>query len=296
MKIDQLIYFIEAAKFEHIGKASKLLGISTSAISHSIASLEDELGYDLFQKKGKNIVLTEQGHALLIRSQELITQFRNLKESLVQSNLEKSYYRIAASHFLIYKLVAPVCAEIQKDFPKTTLELISYRSADVVRSVLAREMDFGICFSPQAHPDLEMTEIYQGEMFLTVKKSHPILKFPLSKQLSLLNQYPAVLPKAFQGIDLCLTHPMFEKHGIAPSVSATFDSYDTALSILQSSHSWSLIPDIVLRDESSKYSQIVPGRGWKAPFHISLIKLKQKFSPHFYSELAKQLRDFTESF
>jgi LysR family transcriptional activator of glutamate synthase operon len=58
MKIDQLIYFAETAKEEHIGRAAKILGISPSAISHSIASLEGELQLKLFQKKGKNIFLT----------------------------------------------------------------------------------------------------------------------------------------------------------------------------------------------------------------------------------------------
>ena len=291
MKIDQLIYFIETAKLEHIGKASKVLGISTSAISHSIAALEDELGHELFQKKGKNIVLTEQGQALLLLSQDLISQFRNLKESLLNSNQEKNHFRIAASHVLTYKLIAPICAQLNQQYPKTTLELISYRSADVVRSILAREMDFGICFSPQSHPDLEMTEIYKGRLLITVRKSHPILKAPKNKQIELLSQYPAVLPKAFQGIDLCITHPMFEKHGIRPQISTTFDSYDTAMRMIEESNSWSLIPDIITQDQLTKVAPILPASGWDAPFHVSMIKLKQKYTPVFYNELCKKLQE-----
>jgi hypothetical protein len=34
------------------------------------------------------------------------------------------------------------------------------------------------------------------------------------KQLSSISDYPAVLPKAFQGIGLCMSHPMFEKYEV----------------------------------------------------------------------------------
>ena len=51
MKLDQLTYFLEAARHEHIGKAAKAVAISPSAISHSISALEKELGRPLFKKR-----------------------------------------------------------------------------------------------------------------------------------------------------------------------------------------------------------------------------------------------------
>jgi len=39
----------------------------------------------------------------------------------------------------------------------------------------------------------------------------------------------AALPKAFQGIDNCETHPMFEAFGIVPDVRLVFDNYEVAI-------------------------------------------------------------------
>ncbi len=61
MKFDQLSYFVEAAKQQHLGRAARVLGVSPSTLSHSISSLEEELGRDLFQKKGKTLALTLHG-------------------------------------------------------------------------------------------------------------------------------------------------------------------------------------------------------------------------------------------
>ena len=56
MNFDQLRYFVETARFEHIGKAAKSVAISPSAISHAIANLEDELGLDPFGT-GDNVTM-----------------------------------------------------------------------------------------------------------------------------------------------------------------------------------------------------------------------------------------------
>lgn len=291
MKIDQLIYFTETARLEHIGKASKVLGISTSAISHSISSLEGELGYDLFEKKGKNIVLTDQGRNLLEQSQDLINQFQNLKQNLIGASAEKMHFRVAASHHISHRFVTAAWSKLNSTYPQVTLEILTYRSADVVKAVLNREIDFGICFSPQENPDLECKQIYGGELLITVKKNHPILKLKESDRIKALNSYTAVLPKAFQGIDLCISHPMFEKFEITPKANTLTDSYDISLELIKNSDYWGFTPDILIKKKTaSNFSSIKPMKGWNAPFNVSVIYLKKRFIPKFFNDLENQIR------
>lgn len=290
MKIDQLIYFNEAAKLEHIGKASKVLGISAGAISHSIGALEDELGYELFEKKGKNIVLTDSGKKLLEQSSELIHQFQNLKQSLLGSQQDKNSFKIAATHLLAHDSVTATWAKLSKTYPLVTLEIMSHRSAEVVSKVLAREVDFGVCFSPQPHPDLEIKEIHQGELLITVRKSHPILKLPVKDRIAALSNYPAVLPKAYQGIDVCIGHPMFEKHGLVPKAMTLTDSYDISLALIQKSECWGFTPSILLKKYKSELVGIKSEKNWVAPYGISVVQLKKKFIPSFFDAFTHDLQ------
>ena len=286
MKIDQLIYFNETAKLQHIGKASKILGISTSAISHSIASLEAELGYDLFEKKGKNIVLTDQGRNLLNQSQDLINQFQCLKQNLLGSHQERLNFKIAASHLLAHEILAPAWAQLAPSFPNATVEILTYRSADVVRAVLNREIDFGICFSPQENPELEIVELYKGDLVISVRNDHPILEENENRRMPLISDYPAVLPKAFQGIDLCLSHLMFDKHGIIPRVKTLTDSYDVSLELIKRSDCWGFTPDLLIeKNRKAEFSTIKPIQGWIAPYNISIIHLKKRFVSNFFHDL-----------
>ena len=61
MNLNQLYYFRTLADYEHYTKAAEELHITQPTLSKAISSLEQELGAYLFEKKGRNIVLTKQG-------------------------------------------------------------------------------------------------------------------------------------------------------------------------------------------------------------------------------------------
>ncbi|MGI6075089.1 MAG: LysR family transcriptional regulator [Pyramidobacter sp.] len=71
MELNQLRYFAKVAELEHMTQASRELNISESALSRSIRQLEEELGTRLFERRGRNIVLTESGALLLSRTYEI---------------------------------------------------------------------------------------------------------------------------------------------------------------------------------------------------------------------------------
>lgn len=57
MNLSHLQYFRELAQVQHYTKAAHNLFISQPTLSHSIASLEDELGVKLFEKNGRTVKL-----------------------------------------------------------------------------------------------------------------------------------------------------------------------------------------------------------------------------------------------
>lgn len=65
MNIAQIRYFVTAAQVQNLSKAAELLHLSQPALSKSIAKLEEELGTTLFVRKGKRIVLNDQGKIFL---------------------------------------------------------------------------------------------------------------------------------------------------------------------------------------------------------------------------------------
>jgi DNA-binding transcriptional LysR family regulator len=173
-------------------------------------------------------------------------------------------------------------AKLQKSYPHTSIDLLTLRSSDVVKSVLSRKADIGVCFSPQPHPELESLQIYQGELYLNTRKGHPLQKNKSKLDFSELSNYPAVLPKAFEGIDICMRHPMFKKFKIKPQPQCLFDSYNISQELLLNSDYWALTTDLFI--DKKTCSILVPQTGWKAPYSVSIIWRKHQYTPKFFNE------------
>ena len=65
MTLNQLSYFYQAAVLEHFNQAAEKMNITEPSLSRSIAALEDELGVILFEKRGRNVILTKAGEIFL---------------------------------------------------------------------------------------------------------------------------------------------------------------------------------------------------------------------------------------
>ncbi|MBP5308941.1 MAG: LysR family transcriptional regulator [Clostridia bacterium] len=78
MEISQLRYFCCAAQTEHITKAAERLHLAQPALTKSIRLLEEELGVKLFERRGRNVYLTEYGKYLAKRAEEITAEFEAL--------------------------------------------------------------------------------------------------------------------------------------------------------------------------------------------------------------------------
>ena len=76
MNLQWLYYFDAIAELEHYTRAAEQLHVSKSNLSHAISELEDELGVELFERKGRNIHLTKYGESSVPMSSRVSIPWR----------------------------------------------------------------------------------------------------------------------------------------------------------------------------------------------------------------------------
>ena len=76
MGIERLDYFLSAVRWGSFTRAAQECGVVPSTISQQIASLEKEVGFSLFARKGRGVVLTRQGELFYQKAQGLQTEYR----------------------------------------------------------------------------------------------------------------------------------------------------------------------------------------------------------------------------
>lgn len=292
MKLDQLQYFVETARRQHIGQAARFLNISPSAISHSIAALEEEFGKSLFEKQGRQIKLTPHGKLLLDRAEFLLSETQRIREELASDQMEmRGHYRIAATHTLCSEFVTPAWMNLQDEHPALTATLHSLRSGEVLSRVNSGEVDLGICFSPHSGPNHEQELLHQGKLVLCFGKKHPFLK---DRRVERLNDFPSMAALAAQGIENCENHPSFQKLRLQPKTVNLFDSYDVAIRALRSNRVWTLLPDFLAYSHHQEIETYIP-RGWEADYKIAAIWPKHRIRTQALDQLIQKVGDIVRA-
>src|SRR5882724_10319109 len=72
MELRHLRYFIAAAEEENVSRAALKLRVSQPGISRQIKDLEDEIGFQLFERSAKSLKLTEAGKFFLTEAKSIL--------------------------------------------------------------------------------------------------------------------------------------------------------------------------------------------------------------------------------
>ena len=271
LTLEQLIYFQETAKHEHVGRAAKTLHLSRSAISHALSSLEDEVGLTLFERHGRNLRLTVDGRRLEAHVSRVIEELEALKAGLAASHADCGHLRLGALHIACGTVLVPAWRAVASRFPLMTFELLASRSADIVRQVLDGELDAGLCMSPTAHPDLSAETVAEGDLRVLVGPRHPLVGCSASVVLERLATYPATMPKPIVGVEVCELHPVLSAHGIRPRTTVSYDSLEVAVAVLDDGETWTLGPDITAAWNPGLVALAMP-RSWTAPYTFTALR------------------------
>lgn len=131
MDWDKLKVFYAVAEAGNFTKASVKLGLSQSAISRQISSLEDSLGSPLFYRHARGLFLTEQGERLFVTAREIFIDLSMTEALLVnQGNKVQGVLKVTSSIGFGTMWLTPRIPGFLKLYPDLKMEFIF--SDDVV--------------------------------------------------------------------------------------------------------------------------------------------------------------------
>lgn len=123
--LSHLSVFAAIARHGSFQKAAVEVGVSTSAASHAIRGLEEQLGVSLFHRTTRSIALTEAGQRLLERLQPAL---RHIGDALEEMNSFRSTpsgtLRINCARVAAQLLIAPMMQRFLSAYPEIHLEVV----------------------------------------------------------------------------------------------------------------------------------------------------------------------------
>jgi len=150
--LDDLVAFVAVGHERSFTKAAAKLGVSQSALSHTIRELEARLGVGLLTRTTRSVSPTEAGERLL---RTLAPRFDEIDAELasIAELREKpaGTIRITATEFAIDTILLPKLAKLLRDYPDIKVEMIvDYGLTDIV----AQQYDAGVRSGEQVAKDM----------------------------------------------------------------------------------------------------------------------------------------------
>ena len=153
--LTDLTAFIVIADQLSFRAAASRLGVSASALSHSMRQLEERLGVRLLNRTTRSVSLTDAGVRLLDKLRPAMDQITEALEGLNQERSRPfGRLRIYATHTAAMAVIAPVWQRFLSTYPEVHLELqVSEEKVDIV----AKSFDAGI--GPQDRAAVDMIAV-----------------------------------------------------------------------------------------------------------------------------------------
>ncbi|MEJ8812061.1 LysR family transcriptional regulator [Variovorax ureilyticus] len=169
----QLRVFQAVAEERNFSRAGDRVGLTQPAVSRAIVELESQLGVKLLDRTTREVVLTEAGQSLALRLDRALDELdQTLAEVHGMAGARRGKVRVASSPTLSANLMPACIAECARRDPEIELVLLDRIQQDVLDSVRAGEVDFGVVVEPPSAEDLHCEAILDDPFCLVMAPGH----------------------------------------------------------------------------------------------------------------------------
>jgi len=166
--------FLSVAETSSFTKAAQLMNLTQSAISHSIKSLEEQLGVCLIERSGKRLSITQDGSIYLKRCQKVMRELDLAHQELTNlKQWSQGRIRIGATHSMVKYVLPSVLREFRECFPRCEVVVITGDSSTLIEKLDAAEIDYAFGMKSK-HPSwCQYEQLFSDELGLVTSSAHP---------------------------------------------------------------------------------------------------------------------------
>jgi DNA-binding transcriptional LysR family regulator len=199
MTLQQLRYVIMIADCGSMNEAAKQLFISQPSLSGTIKELELEIGFDIFLRSNRGIVITPEGEEFLTYAKQVSEQYRLLEDKYIEKKSKKKF-SVSMQH---YTFAVKAFVEMVKKVGMEQYEFAVHetKTYEVIENVKNFKSELGILylndFNEQVmtkvlrENSLEFVELFQCDTYVYLWSGHPLADREIISMKE-LEEYPCL--------------------------------------------------------------------------------------------------------
>jgi DNA-binding transcriptional LysR family regulator len=248
----QLRYALAVWRDRSFSRAAEQLNVSQSSISMQVKLLEDELGFQLFERTGQGVEATAIGRSFLKQAEHVIVAMLGLAD--VADNLrggQTGSLAMGLSSGIASQVLPPLTGLLSQVRAKLQIEIVTAPTRRIQELINQRRLDIGLVVEtsnrglPAGLLGEQISRIVLG---LATPPDHPFCKRgapinieDLAGELIIMNE----LAVGYGEIVLS----MFSDRGLKPKVAAVVDNIDTMKILVASGLGVAIMPTLCMENE-----------------------------------------------
>ena len=249
LEIQQLEQFVALARAGTFTRAAEELNLSQPALSRSIRRLEDEVGQPLFERKPREVVLTNLGELLLERAKKILSLV-NDTSSLIADADRQGRVRLGAIPTIAPYMLPELLQGFQAEHPNISVGVMEDYTENLIKGVSHGEIDLAIIALPVQAKYLESEALFDEELHLVLPQKHPLLEH---REISaaMIEDYPLIMLNSAH----CLSENIenfCRQETLQPVTSERINQLMTVQELVALGHGISIIPEAARQIDESK--------------------------------------------
>jgi len=251
MQIESLKVFCDLAETESFTKAAQINGVTQSAVSQQISSLERQFKSLLIERSKKKFRLTREGQVLYDYSKQIIQTYDALHSKLQElKDIISGTIRVATIYSIGLHDLPPYIKRFLKEYPTVHVHVEYRRANQVYEDVLGNVVDLGLVAYPTKDAKLDQVPLRKDPLVLICHPQHPFAK---GKTIKLKN----VAGQKFIGFEPDIPtrkalDRIFKDHGVDVRHVMEFDNIETVKRAVEIDAGIAIVPQGTVTQEVSK--------------------------------------------
>ncbi|CAM3164058.1 LysR family transcriptional regulator [Sporolactobacillus spathodeae] len=245
MSLVQYSIFVKIAETKSFTLAADQLGLTQSAVSHSIASLENSFGFPLIHRNRTGVILTHDGERMLpiiervLRENEKVGQEAADIAGLVRGIIHVGVFTSVSRHWL-----PQIIRQMDRSYPGIEIKLQEGNYQFIEQGIISGRLDCGFLntFTSQSS---EVIPLKKDRLFCIVSSESSLYDEKFAS-FSHINREPFIMP-AFGG-----NHEIkqfLKKYRIHPPIRFELMEENAILAMVANHLGISILPELILPDD-----------------------------------------------
>lgn len=236
-------YFLAVAEDLHFRKAAERLFISQPGLSRQIKQMEVSLGYPLFERSNRKVVLTKAGKYL---QHELQLNLKNLQDCLDHGQLihegMEGEINLGYVGSAMQNVTPDLLLKLRKEHPNVHYSLKEMENPDQINALLSLEIDLGFVRLNKVPKGLRIHPVLEDTFSLVLPGDHKLIDHDFTNLASLKDESFILFDQSYSPDYFKQVMQIFHQSGFDPIISHNTVHASTIFKLVENNFGISIVP------------------------------------------------------